>query len=655
MNSVPTRHEFLYISANGKHLFYFITYLSLAIMAAQVLARSKLWMQGKPMAKPKEPQTLAGTIKTWIHHVLVYILAQKKVRGSRKTTGAPMHLLIFYGFLALTIGTTLLAINTYSPIKFHYGLYYEVYEMTLDVMGMAFVVGVSWALIRRFLSNQRQRPVMGHQWSDYWALLLLLVVAVTGYWLEAARISSTPWHDWNWVSPVGTSLGLLEGRFSPAMYRFAWWFHMSWIWVFFVTLPQMKLKHVLVAISTAAGAPEVEMGRLEPILMEEVEQTGKIGASEAADFDRWHLMSLDACMECGRCTEVCPAWNVGKKLNPQLIVQETRSALYTKASLAAKVTDEELWACTTCNACVEACPVLIRQVDFIVDMRRNLVAEGKLTGPATTMLRQMGSNRSAWGNATDREAWMQGHDVPLARDKKTFDVLFWVGCAGATDPAGIKTSQAVAFLLNKAKVDFACLGTEEACTGDPARRVGDEFMFQDLAGSNLETLKKYQFHSIVTACPHCLNTLKNEYPDFEDKLKVEHHTQMLARLANEGKIKRIEGQFTYHDPCYLARVNSESIAPRSLLNLPVIEPQNHGKKTLCCGAGGGRMWMEEDPGQRPAERRMEELLNTGSTQIALGCPFCKIMLETGVPADKSDQVRLVDLAVLMQESNGGME
>lgn len=652
----------MFIGDNGKHLFYTVTYIILAIMAYQFYRKARFWMQGRPTtANP--PKTWKDwipnwtAIKKWFVPVWTYVIEQKKIRSSRPKSGSPMHLLIFYGFVALTIGTTLLAINTYSPIKFHFGLYFEIYEITLDTMGLAFIVGVSWALVRRWLSNrQKSRRVMSHEWSDYWALALLLVVAVTGYWLEGARLSvwmaHGEWFRWFWVSPIGTLVGLMEGPYSPEMYRFVWWFHVFWIWLFFLTLPQMKLKHIVVAFGSSAGKPNVKMGRLEPLSIEDVEKTGKIGASEPFDFDRWHLLSLDACTECGRCTEVCPAWGVGKVLDPKEIVQGVRSAMYETKPLSEKITDEALWACTTCNACVEACPVLIKQVDLIVDMRRSLTAEGKLTGSGAAMLRQTASTGSAWGTSkSDREAWMEGLDVPLAREVKTFDVLLWIGCAGATDPHAIKTSRAMVSLLKKAGVNFACLGREEQCTGDPARRMGDEFLFQDMATGNIGMLQRYGVKKVITACPHCFNTFANEYGDFGIELEVQHHSQALAELTREGKLKPIEeGEVTFHDPCYLGRINDETTAPRSLFKIPVKEPEHHGAKTLCCGAGGGRMWMEESPDQRPATRRMGELEATGAKTVATGCPFCRIMLETGQTSGGS-QPRLVDLALLMQEAN----
>lgn len=269
---------------------------------------------------------------------------------------------------------------------------------------------------------------------------------------------------------------------------------------------------------------------------------------------------------------------------------------------------------------------------------------------------------------------MKGLDVPVARAKKEFEYLFWVGCAGATDPGAIKTTRAVAELLNRAGVDYACLGIEESCTGDPARRVGDEFLFQEKAQGNIAFFEKYGVKKIVTTCPHCMNTLKNEYPQFDGTYEVFHHTQLLNELVQAGKLKSASPEGTvYHDPCYLARVNNESDAPRALLGqttdlnntaVPAVawleadpspetllEPEHRGRKTLCCGAGGGRMWMEESPEQRPGNRRAEELLATGAKTIALGCPFCRIMLDASVKHITNEEIRLVDLAELLREAN----
>jgi Fe-S oxidoreductase len=462
---------------------------------------------------------------------------------------------------------------------------------------------------------------------------------------------------------------------TPAGYVGIWWFHSVLVMVFIAGLPHMKLKHIVIAVPTAAGSPEKPMGELAPISMEEAMETGIIGVSTADQYSRWHLMSLDACMSCGRCTEVCPAHGAGKKLNPKQVAQDIHGAITIGANVAATVSEESLWACTTCNACVEVCPVLIRHVDLIVDARRSLVAEGKLSGSAATMLRQVGSTGNAWGQTGNREDWMKGLEVPLARDKKAFETLFWVGCAGATDPGAIKATKAVAELLLKGGVDFACLGNEEACTGDPARRVGDEFQFQELAQQNIGRFKGYEFRRIVTACPHCLNTFRNEYPQFEGTYEVVHHTQLLQELIASGKLKAAnpaKGEVTYHDPCYLGRINNESDAPRALVGedtslndfgtdlirtladkprRALAEPEHFGRKTLCCGAGGGRMWMDEEPHERPAARRAQELVDTGAKTVALGCPFCRIMLDASIKQVTEEEINLVDLAEMVRDAN----
>ncbi len=662
-NVEPTRAEFLHLTLWQIRLFYFLAFLSIGVMAYQVIQRVRLWMKGRPI--DWKPDLIGNVAK--------FVLGQKKVQTSRKKGGAPMHLMIFYGFLALLIATTLLGINTYSPWKFHHGAYYLVYEMSADVLGAVFLIGLLWAAIRRWQARPR---TLTHDWSDYWALALLFVVGATGYLLEAARMANDP-KPFDWSAPVGYATAQVFGGLSDGAYVAIWWFHMAWVFLFFALIPQMRLRHIVMAVFSSAGKPDRPMGRLEPLSMQEVEQTGQIGVTVPRDYSRWHLMSLDACMECGRCTEVCPANLVGKYLDPKKIVQDIRAANLSNTPVAEATTEEALWECTTCNACVEACPVLIRHVDLIVDARRNLVAEGRLAGSAATMLRQTASSGNAWGTpASNREDWMKGLDIPLARDGKPFDILFWVGCAGATDPGAVKTTKAVAALLKKAGVNFACLGQEEACTGDPARRTGDEFLFQEMASQNVGVFERYEVKHVVTPCPHCFNSLKHEYGHFGPQLEVMHHSQFLLALVEEGKLDRASptaGEVTFHDPCYLGRINNESDAPRKLLGddtnlnneaVPLVqwlasdgaprnlvEPAHFGRKTLCCGAGGGRMWMDEPPNQRPGDNRARELLATGAKTIALGCPFCRIMLDASVKQVTDDDIRLVDLAEMLQEAN----
>jgi Fe-S oxidoreductase len=663
VNPNATRSEYLFFSLPEKLLFYFLAALSLGYMAKQVWERVGLWMQGRPTGPVRAGRqywmpTVEGLTRWW-GKVLPFVLLQKKVRSSRPRSGAPMHLMMFFGFAALVVATTLLAINTYSPFKFHQGAYYLIYEALFDTLGLLLLIGLGWAIIRRWTENKKQLTAsrgrfepISQEKVDFYVLCLLLLITANGYFLEAARIAAQPqpWDTWSWV---GYLLSRPLGTFGVVAYKVAWWFHVVLVLGFFCVLPKLRIRHILLAIFSSAGAPDVPMGKLRTIPMEEVEQTEQIGVKFARDYSRWHLMSLDACMECGRCTEVCPAWNVGKLLNPKQIVQDLRGSMQSGAEVVASLNDEALWQCTTCNACVEACPVLIRHVDIIVDARRNIVSEGGLSGSAALMLRQTASTGSAWGQSGNREDWMRDLDIPLARNGFEFEYLFWVGCAGATDPGSVKTTKAVAELLTKAGVKFACLGNEEACTGDPARRVGEEFLFQEQASQNVSVFQRYGVRKIVTACPHCFNSLKNEYGDFgAESIEVFHHTQLLQTLVTKGALLAAtpeRGSVVMHDPCYLGRVNDESDAPRALVE-GMVNPEFHSQKTRCCGAGGGRMWMEEPPHERPSNARVDQLLATGAKTIALGCPFCKIMLDASVK-QVDEGINLVDLAELLQDAN----
>ena len=686
---VPTREEFLYFSLPEKLLFYLLAAVAVGIMVRQVLTLARRWMQGRPTGPlrtgwrywmPTKP-----ALREWGRNLSYHVLRQKKVRSSRKTTGAPMHLAIFYGFTAMLLATTLLSVNTYLPaiLKFHRGSYYLLYESVFDTLGLLLIVGLVWAITRRTklaaygaaltakwrerqmerhpedveaighqLVDNRRAPVSNRKGWDMGVLWLLLLIGINGYGLEAARIASNPkpWDGYSWVG-YNLARALPAGLSQPA-YKAFWWFHTALVLGFFVILPRLRIRHSLLAVASTAGSPSTPMGKLRTIPMDEVEETEQVGVKFGRDLTRWNLLSLDACMECGRCTEVCPAWNVGKVLNPKQVVVDIKRAHEAGLEVAPTVTEEALWQCTTCNACVEVCPAAIRHVDMIVDIRRNLVSEGALTGSAATMLRQTQSTDNAWGQRGGREEWMKGLDVPLARNGEPFDILFWVGCTGATDPAAMRTTKSVAQLLNRAGVRYACLGDEEACTGDPARRTGEEFLFQEKAMENASVFERYGVTRVVTACPHCFNTLKNEYGDFGAKMEVFHHTSFLEGLVEEGKLVSADASSSnvvFHDPCYLGRTNGEVGAPHRIAKGMQL-PQHHGTRTRCCGAGGGRMWMDEPADERPANARAAQLLETGATTVAMGCPFCRIMLESPLK-EENENVRIVDVSELLLEAN----
>jgi len=314
-----------------------------------------------------------------------------------------------------------------------------------------------------------------------------------------------------------------------------------------------------------------------------------------------------------------------------------------------------------CQACVRECPVLIGHVDLISDLRRHLVSEGQISGSPARAMTDIGKHANPYGrSAGDRLAWAEGLQVPTAESHPEFEYLLWVGCAPAFDPRAQRVSRALVRLLQEAKVDFAVLGGEERCTGDPARRLGDEFLFQELARGNVEALNRRKVKKIVTACPHCFNTLRNEYPPFGGRYEVHHHAQLLAELTRLGRLRGggpSNGQVTLHDPCYLARVNGETAAPRDLIQIATgritREMPRHGAKTFCCGAGGGRMWFEEAPAQRVSRLRATEAAGTGAKTLATACPFCLNMMSDAIAATKGGEtMKVLDVAEILLESRG---
>lgn len=656
----PTREVFGNIAPWMRVVFFALMAISLGSLAWQVWLRIRLWRQGQPGGFERD-------WRLWLRRLLTFALAQKRVH--RRSLGAALHVLLFSGFVVLTIGTTLLMIAYDGPVNFHVGWYYLIYELTMDVFGVAFCAGCVLALYRR----AARRPVsLGHTGRDWTLLGLLLSLGVTGFVLEAFRLHYTQ------VAPgvarwsiVGRTLDVaLLGGLDPGaartMHMWTWWLHTILVALFFAAIPVTRFLHVITGPLNIAARPALPIGALTPLKLAEVERTGRVGIGKIEHFTRQQLLSLDACMECGRCEDACPAWASGKPLSPKAVVVNLRNLMSEgagspRALHGDTITAETLWACTMCQACVQECPVLIGHVDLVSDLRRNLVGDGRISGPPAKALNQVARQFNPYGKPnTDRLAWAAGLDVPTVESNPNFDSLLWVGCAASFDPRAQKVARSLVRLLKEAGVNFAVLGRKEHCTGDPARRLGDEFLFQDLARSNVETLNGHRVKKIVTSCPHCYNTLGNEYGQFGGQYAVQHHSQLLAELVGAGRLARTVngcGTITFHDPCYLARVNGESEAPRAVIHAaghsPVCEMPRHGKKTFCCGAGGGRMWFEESPGQRVSHLRAQEAVGTGAEKLATGCPFCLNMMSDAVAATAGgERVRVLDIAELLLETAG---
>jgi Fe-S oxidoreductase len=473
------------------------------------------------------------------------------------------------------------------------------------------------------------------------------------------------------------------------------WIHSSLVLVFLNILPYSKHFHIITAIPNVFLSDLTAPGRLRPmaetteLLLERVEkaseasdpEAARIGYSKIEHFTWKDLLDLYTCTECGRCTDNCPAAKTGKKLSPKQLSLDLRSELYSLQTDAAqasagvvtgkaplvpeRIDPDVLWACTTCRACEEQCPVGITYVDKIVQMRRNLVMmRGEFPTQLAKPFEGMETNGNPWNlSRLDRASWTEGLPIKRMADHPTAPVLYWVGCAVSYDDRAKKIARATAELFLTAGVDFAILAEEESCTGDPARRAGNEYLFSMLAEANVETLRGYQekggVRTIVTTCPHCFNTLKNEYPDFGARFEVVHHTDFLLGLLAEKRLlpkNEVKGKVAYHDSCYLGRYNGIYDAPRDILRaiegLEVVEVDGASRqKGLCCGAGGAQMFMEEQNSDRVNVARTKQLLATGAETLAVACPFCMTMVSDGVKAEgREEQVRTLDVVEVLHRA-----
>ena len=614
-----------------------------------------------------QPAGRAGDVARRARAEATIVLGQRKLL--QRLGPGLMHAFIFWGFLVLfpTIVMALLAAvdrDWTLPWLGHQGWFF----LLADVFCVLVLVGVAAA----FLIRKVQRPARfeGSHLGEADLILGLIALIVTTLLLWHASQIALGLNEWpeGW-SPVSNAISTLmdPGEWLGARERIFVWLHVLTILAFLVYLPYSKHLHIATAgINVWFGRTRAS-GRLEPLDFEvEDESALRLGSGTLADMTWKQMLDTMSCTECGRCQDVCPAWATGKALSPKLLIMGLRDRLFAEgpAVLAGgepsplvpgAVTDEVVWDCVTCGACVRECPVSIEHVDHIVDLRRQLVmGEARFPTEAEPMLRDVARSSNPWGKAqSERASWAEGLDVRvLEPGDPAPEILYWVGCAASFDERARATARATASLMLKAGLDVAILGPRESCTGDPARRMGDEYTFQSQAQKNVATLGEAGVTRIVTSCPHCFNTLGNEYQDFGGSYEVVHHSELLAELVREGRLDPPAGAdaITYHDSCYLARHNDVLAAPRELvarIGRP-LEMARSGKRTFCCGAGGAHMWMEER-GSAINEARVREAAGTGAGTLAVACPFCTMMLDDGVKQTGED-LRVADVAVLLAEA-----
>ncbi len=497
----------------------------------------------------------------------------------------------------------------------------------------------------------------------YTAILsTLLGMVIKGFFLEGLRIEwsgggagANPLEKWSFVGwALGVAFGGLDEGALRTGHLALWLLHMALTMAFIAAIPFCKLRHIFFSPLHILLANPRQAGTYTGVSMEEVEESGRYGAIEATDFSWRELLSFDACTECGRCQRACPAHATGKSLSPMKLVRDIASVADGGRALHGEtIAADSLWACTSCSACVIECPVQVDPLAAVIDLRRALVGVGEIRGSGQHALRALSVTGNPWGlPREERFAWAGGLDVPTVAEAGQFDVLLWVGCAGSYDRGGRRVTQAMVRILRTAGVRFAVLGDQERCTGDPARRIGDEFTFRDLASANIQALDSAGVERIVTACPHCFNTLRNEYPEVGGRYEVQHHSRFIADLIRSGRLAlngRGQGAVVYHDACYLGRNNGEYEAPRDLLKAGgtrLIEASRFREQGFCCGGGGGRMWMEESVGTRINAERWKQLKVPRADRVAVACPFCKTMLQDAARGEHSP-IPVEDIAELV--------
>jgi Fe-S oxidoreductase len=673
--------------------FLLVTGYGLFLIGKVIYSRYTYVRLGKPSDFKKELQER-------LRLTLVNTFGQKKLFKDKKS--GIMHIVMFYGFIILQFGALDLiykglASGSHLPIP-GYPIFTFVQEMTTALI----VLAVGYAAYRRYFEKL---PRLKRGWKPSIVLFFIFFLMLSVLF-SAAFEAIWLGHEASVYTPISSALAgamafMSEGAAAVSFYV-AWWAHLLILLSFAIYVPQSKHFHLITAPINIFLKRLEPAGKLRTLNLED-EEAESFGVGKIEDFEQKQLIDLYACVECGRCTNMCPASGTGKTLSPMHLITKLRDHLTEKgaavtsnspwapafvfaggggvtatsgdetaaasqtadpmnASLIGEViTEEEIWACTTCRNCEDQCPVMNEHVDKIVDMRRYLVlTEGRIPAEAQRAMQNIERQGNPWGiNRNDRIKWRdslpEGLTAPTVKEVEEFDYLFFVGSMGSYDNRSTKITHALVKILNEAGVKFAILGNEEKNSGDTARRLGNEMLFQMLAQENIETFQKYNVKKIVTACPHTFNTFKNEYPEFGLEAEVLHHTELIGELIREGLIqptKEVKERITYHDSCYLGRYNEVYDVPRDILRsipgVELVEMERNREDGLCCGAGGGMMWMEETQGKRVNIERTEQALAVNPTMISSGCPYCLTMMSDGTKAKEADdRVQTLDIAEIV--------
>lgn len=588
-----------------------------------------------------------------------------------------VHALIFYGMFILWIATDIVAIHYDTPFKIFKGPVYIIVSFAADFAGLAVLLGLGLAYKRRYIDKPDYLSATNPK-REMFMYGMLFWLVVLGYALEAMRLVGQGMPaDEKMYSPIGymlatvvNAMAISDGTLSM-IFRGTWFIHMLNTMAFVVSLAYSKFSHILLLPLAALVTPPRRGAILQPMNFED-ESAETFGLGKFSELTAKNKFDLLSCVECGRCTQACPANNAGKPLNPKTIITKARDLALDKVGGENKDVDfwenqiyasNELDACTTCGACMEECPANIEHVDMIMNLKRyKALTLGEIPPEAGTAVNNIRNNGNPWGISQDeRMKWADGmeSEVPIADPATKVDYLYYVGCAGSYDDSNQKVVRDVVKLLNKAGVSFAVIGKTETCNGDPVRRFGDEYSFYEFAIANIENMNQYKFDKVITHCPHCLHTIGKEYAKFENgAFETVHHTELLYELVRAGKLKpekSVDQSMTYHDPCYLGRHHGEYDAPREILNaipgVQTIEMEESKDRALCCGMGGGNMWYELPEGTHLAEKRLEHVGETKASKLSTSCSYCMINFKSSKGSVKStENIEVEDVAQTLAKS-----
>lgn len=637
---------------------YVFACIAVGILIYGLLQRVKIYKQGLPLNRSDQPGARSGRL-------IRNILFQTHI--IKKPWPGFIHGLFFWGFGVLTIGTGLVFLQAdftapLFDIEFLNGTFYLIFSLTMDIAGGICLIMLTGLLVRRYcFVDDTVKPSS----ADEIMYGLLAIILVTGFLVEGARMAVTEMNmSLAYWSPIGLIfakmlVGFGEGALL-AMHKVLWWLHLLLVVAFIALIPLTRFKHIFTTAGNYFFAPLGPKARLSKIDLED-EDAETFGATTLQELTWKDIFDTDACTQCMRCQDICPAFKTGKPLSPMQLINQLGEVAVNDPdkTLIEAIGEDALWSCTTCGACQDACPATVEHVNKIAESRRAMVLmHAEFPEELQDTFNSLENQSNPWGFPEDTRAdWCKDLDVPLMADRPDADILWFVGCAGSFDDRGMVTSKAMASLLNKAGVSFAILGTEERCNGDMARRCGNEYLAQMMIAENVETFNKYKPKRILTSCPHCFNTIKNEYPDFGATYDVVSHVDFIQELLEAGKLNisnPLDQSITYHDSCYLGRWNNIYDSPRQVLSAvsgtgELVEMENCKNEAMCCGAGGGRMFMEETIGDRINNIRTQEAIKTGADTVSAACPFCLTMLSDGMRDNEGSQ-GVKEIAVLVDEA-----